>query len=172
MIRLIGRISDVCGAAAILASFGLVAVTMFEVTSRYAFHAPTVWAFDISYMLNGAIFVLAMAMTLRLNQHVSIDIFSKAIPERWFRVIEITIFLCLILPAISLVTYAGWGEFWKAWVSDLAIPVDAGHRAVGPVAPDSGAGFRAGRPIDAALRGTGPCLPCHLRPGCFRLRSS
>lgn len=117
MIRLIGRISDVCGAAAILASFGLVVVTMVEVTSRYAFRAPTVWAFDVSYMLNGAIFVLAMAMTLRLNQHVSIDIFSKAIPERWFRVIEATIFLCLILPAISLVTYAGWGEFWKAWVS-------------------------------------------------------
>lgn len=117
MTRLIGRISGVCGAAAVLASFGLVVVTMFEVTSRYMFHAPTVWGFDISYMLNGAIFVLAMAMTLRLNQHVSIDIFSKAIPERWFRVIEVVIFLCLILPAVSLVTYAAWGEFWKAWVS-------------------------------------------------------
>lgn len=117
MTRLIGRISGVCCAAAVLASFGLVIVTMFEVTSRYMFRAPTVWAFDVSYMLNGAIFVLAMAMTLRVNQHVSIDIFSKAIPERWFRVIEITVYLCLILPAMSLVTYAGWEEFWKAWVS-------------------------------------------------------
>lgn len=117
MTRLIGRISGVCCAAAVLSSFGLVIVTMFEVTSRYMFRAPTVWAFDVSYMLNGAIFVLAMAMTLRVNQHVSIDIFSKAIPERWFRVIEITVYLCLILPAMSLVTYAGWEEFWKAWVS-------------------------------------------------------
>lgn len=115
--RVIGRTSDVCGGAAVLCAFGLVCVTMFEVLSRYLLRAPTMWAFDVSYMLNGAIFVLAMAMTLRMNQHVAVDVFSRAMPERWFRGIEIIVFLFLFLPAISLVTHAAWAEFWKAWVT-------------------------------------------------------
>ncbi|KZD05341.1 TRAP transporter small permease subunit [Oceanibaculum pacificum] len=117
MTYIIGRISGVFGAVAALASFGLILVTLFEVISRYVFHAPTIWAFDVSYMLNGAIFVLAMALTLRMNQHVAVDIVSKAMPEKVFRAIEIAVYLLLILPAISLVAYAGWSEFWKSWLS-------------------------------------------------------
>ena len=117
MTYIIGRISGVFGAVAALASLALILVIVFEVASRYILRSPTVWAFDVAYMLNGAIFVFAAAITLRLNQHVSVDIFSKAIPEKVFRVLEITVYLLLILPAISLLTYAGWMEFFKSWAS-------------------------------------------------------
>ncbi|MBU0723985.1 MAG: TRAP transporter small permease subunit [Alphaproteobacteria bacterium] len=117
MTYIIGRISGVFGAVAALASLALILVIVFEVTSRYVLHAPTVWAFDVAYMLNGAIFVFAAALTLRLNQHVSVDIFSKAIPEKVFRAMEIVVYLLLILPAISLLTYAGWSEFFKSWAT-------------------------------------------------------
>lgn len=117
MTYIIGRISGVFGAVAALASLALILVIVFEVASRYILHSPTVWAFDVAYMLNGAIFVFAAAITLRLNQHVSVDIFSKAIPEKVFRVMEIAVYLLLILPAIGLLTYAGWSEFFKSWTT-------------------------------------------------------
>lgn len=36
----------------------------YEVVVRYFFRAPTPWAFDLSYMLYGALFMIAGAYTL------------------------------------------------------------------------------------------------------------
>lgn len=45
-------------------------VTSYEVFMRYVFNAPTEWAFDASYILYGALFMLAGAYTLSRNSHV------------------------------------------------------------------------------------------------------
>ena len=36
----------------------------YEVIMRYGFNNPTVWIFDVSYMLGGSFFVLGMGYTL------------------------------------------------------------------------------------------------------------
>lgn len=115
--NIIRRISALCGAAAALAAFGLIAVTMIEVAARYVLRSPTVWAFDMAYMFNGAAFVLACALALSLNQHVSVDILSQRFSARTQRIIEVVVFALLVLPAIGFLCYAAWGETWKAWVT-------------------------------------------------------
>ncbi len=117
LIRPIGWISELCGGAAALCALGLIAVTMIEVTSRYVFRMPTLWAFDVAYMLNGGGFMLACALALKYNQHVSVDILSQSFRPRLRRGIEIVVFTALVLPAIGLLCYAAWGQFWRAWIT-------------------------------------------------------
>ncbi len=117
MIRLVGRASDACGMVAAAACLALIGVTLFEVVARYVFRAPTAWGFDIAYMLNGTAFVMAAAMALRLNQHVSVDILSLALPPRLRRAIEVVAFAALVVPALAFLTYAAWGQFGRAWTT-------------------------------------------------------
>jgi len=117
LIRLIERLSQICGVAAGLAVLALILVMMTEVFARYALGMPTIWAFDVAYMLNGAAFVLACALALKTNQHVSVDILSQNFSPRLRRRIEVVVFTLLVAPALGFICYAAWGEFWKAWVT-------------------------------------------------------
>ena len=60
----------------------LILVMSYEMVVRRLLNAPTLWAFDVSYMLSGVIFVAAMAFTLQRNEHVRIDFLSTRLPIR------------------------------------------------------------------------------------------
>ena len=51
----------------------LIVVMSYEMVVRRGFDSPTLWAFDISYMLSGVIFVAAVPYALLRNEHVRID---------------------------------------------------------------------------------------------------
>jgi TRAP-type mannitol/chloroaromatic compound transport system permease small subunit len=113
----ISRLSYLCGAVAGLACLGLILVTMYEVLARYLFRAPTVWAYDVAYMLNGAAFIMACSLALYRSQHVSVDILSQFFSEGLRRKIEIVVFTLLIFPAFGLLCYSAWSEVWKSWIT-------------------------------------------------------
>ncbi len=54
----------------------------YEVFSRYVLRAPTDWAFDASYILYGALFIMAGAYALSRNAHVRGDFLYRAWPPR------------------------------------------------------------------------------------------
>jgi TRAP-type mannitol/chloroaromatic compound transport system permease small subunit len=115
--RVIERLSALCGALAALAVLALIAVTMIEVLSRYVFRSPTLWAFDVAYMLNGTAFILACALALRQNQHVSIDILSQYFSGPLRRRVEVVVFALLVFPVLGFLCYSAWGQAWKAFVT-------------------------------------------------------
>lgn len=55
----------------------LAASTCFEVFMRYVLNTPTVWAFDMSYMLYGALFMMSGAYAVSRNSHVRGDFFYR-----------------------------------------------------------------------------------------------
>ena len=57
-VRMIDRFTDVTGTWIAWLNVPLVAVVAYEVIARYAFHAPTSWSFDLTYMFYGTIFML------------------------------------------------------------------------------------------------------------------
>lgn len=117
LVRLIERVSWICGAAAGLAVIALIVVMMYEVFARYVLGKPTVWAFDVAYMLNGASFMLACGLALKVNQHVTVDIVSQKFSPRVRRTIEVLVFALLVAPALGFICYSAWGQFWKAWTT-------------------------------------------------------
>ena len=141
--RPIGWISEICGGAAALCALGLIVVTLIEVMSRYFLRMPTVWAFDVAYMLNGAAFMLGCGLALKYDQHVRVDILSQAFSPRLRRAIEVVVFAVMVLPTLGLVCYAAWDDRrgragQRLAAGDLAVPVGDGDRPHGPVAPGTG----------------------------------
>ena len=53
----------------------IIGVTVYEVIMRYAFNAPTQWAFEFNYLLHGPYFLLLGAYTFAIRGHVNVDIF-------------------------------------------------------------------------------------------------
>ena len=108
MNALIRNIERVTGSIGILASFALVPLvlaTCYEVFARYAMGAPTVWAYEIGYMLTGSHFLLAMAFTLQAGEHIRIDIFSGKFSAHTRAIIDLLGY-CVTLPLMLWLTYA------------------------------------------------------------------
>jgi TRAP-type mannitol/chloroaromatic compound transport system permease small subunit len=83
--------------------------TCYEVFVRYALGEPTSWAFDMSYMLYGAVFYMAGAYTLSRGGHVRADMFYRLWSERTQAVVELTLYVLFFFPGILALVVAGWG---------------------------------------------------------------
>ncbi len=95
------------GVLAALLLVPLVIATTWEVVSRYAFNAPTIWAYEIGYTLTGAHFLLALAYTLRQGEHIRIDVLSGHLSPRTKRVIDAIVY-ALVLPILLWITFTLW----------------------------------------------------------------
>jgi TRAP-type mannitol/chloroaromatic compound transport system permease small subunit len=80
----------------------------YEVFVRYALRAPTTWAFDFSYIMYGALFLMAGAYTLSRNGHVRGDVLYRLWPPRVQASIDLTLYLLFFFPAVAAWIYAGW----------------------------------------------------------------
>ena len=105
---LIRNIERVTGSVGILASFALVPLvlaTCYEVFARYLFGMPTIWAYEVGYILTGSHFLLAMAFTLKSDQHIRIDIFSGHFSQKTRAVIDLLAY-AVLLPLTAWISYA------------------------------------------------------------------
>ena len=95
--------------------FPLVFGLTYEVIARYMFNAPTIWAYDIAYMLYGTIFMLGSSFTLYKKGHIRTDIFyARWSPQRqgW---VDAILYLFFFFPGIFFFLIAGWNEALHSW---------------------------------------------------------
>ena len=64
ILKVIDTISEKVGSAGRWFVVALILVGMFEVTMRYVFNNPTVWAYETSSMLGGATYAFGWAYAL------------------------------------------------------------------------------------------------------------
>ncbi|WP_417694812.1 TRAP transporter small permease subunit [Roseibium sp.] len=95
----------------------LVASMIYEVAARYVFSAPTIWAFDISYMCTGTLFVLGAAYALREDAHVRIDFLAQKLPVRFRQVMEGTVFVALLAPIYGGLSWFAVKRAWRAFTT-------------------------------------------------------
>jgi TRAP-type mannitol/chloroaromatic compound transport system permease small subunit len=118
----------------------LVAGLTYEVIARYVFHAPTIWAYDVAYMLYGTHFMLGAAYTLYKGGHIRTDIFYQNWSVRARGAVDALLYLFLFFPGIALFFWMGLQEALHSWdireVSDASPwrPVIYPFKAVIPLA--------------------------------------
>ncbi|AKI01623.1 TRAP-type mannitol/chloroaromatic compound transport system, small permease component [Hoeflea sp. IMCC20628] len=95
----------------------LVISMIYEVVARYAFGAPTMWAFDISYMCTGSLFVLGAAYALREDAHVRIDFLAQKMPAAFRRRLEGVVFVFLLTPMFAALSKFAVERAWRAWTT-------------------------------------------------------
>lgn len=89
--------------------------TTYEVFVRYVLRAPTSWAFDISYIMYGTLFMMAGGYALSRNAHVRGDFVYRLWPPRIQAGIEFTLYLIFFFPGVLALIYAGWDYAAESW---------------------------------------------------------
>jgi TRAP-type mannitol/chloroaromatic compound transport system permease small subunit len=97
----VGRIA---GWLILVLTFGV----SYEVFVRYALRAPTTWAYDVSYMTYGALFLLAGAYTLSRNGHVRGDMLYRQWQPRTQAKLDLVLYIIFFFPGILALIYSGY----------------------------------------------------------------
>ena len=82
--------------------------TCYEVFVRYALNNPTSWAFDMSYIVYGGLFLMAGAYTLSMNGHVRGDFIYRMWKPRVQGYIELVLYILFFFPGVLALVIAGW----------------------------------------------------------------
>jgi TRAP-type mannitol/chloroaromatic compound transport system permease small subunit len=115
IVRAIDRFTDTTGTWVAWLNVPLVAVVAYEVVARYAFGAPTIWSFDLTYMLYGTIFMLGAAYALHKGAHIRTDFFFEKWSIRTRGVIDSIAYLAFFFPSLAVFLYVSGGEGWYAF---------------------------------------------------------
>jgi TRAP-type mannitol/chloroaromatic compound transport system permease small subunit len=81
--------------------------TCYEVFMRYVLNDPTSWAFDLSYLMYGAVFYMAGAYTLSRAGHVRADMFYRLWRPRTQAAVELVLYVTFFFPGILALVIAG-----------------------------------------------------------------
>ena len=87
----------------------------YEVFVRYVLRAPTSWAFDISYIMYGALFTMAGAYALSRDAHVRGDFLYRLWPPRVQAGVELVLYFLFFFPGMLALIYAGIDYAAESW---------------------------------------------------------
>jgi TRAP-type mannitol/chloroaromatic compound transport system permease small subunit len=87
----------------------------YEVFVRYVLRAPTVWAFDLSYLMYAALFMMCGAYTLSVDGHVRADMFYRKMSPRAQARLELALYILFFFPGVIALLYVGTRYAARSW---------------------------------------------------------
>ncbi len=124
-VRVIDKLADWSGWLFAWLIIPMVAGLTYEVFARYLFNAPTVWAYDFTYMLYGGHFMLGAGYALLKGAHIRTDIFYGKWSPRTQGIVDAGSYLFLFFPGMIFFFIAGTNEAihsWSIWEKSDASP--------------------------------------------------
>ena len=89
--------------------------TCYEVFVRYALNSPTVWAFDMSVQMYGALFMMAGAYTLSQDAHVRGDVIYRLMSAKMQAGMDLVLYILFLLPGALALVYYGYSFAADSW---------------------------------------------------------
>jgi len=117
LIQFLDKISGTSGAIAAWLVIPLIAASCYEVFSRYVLDEPTLWAYEIGYMVMGTHFLIGLAYTLREREHVRVDFFYAHVSPKKRAIIDAFTYVALLMPVAGWLTIALWTKVQTAYES-------------------------------------------------------
>ncbi|HXM82017.1 MAG TPA: TRAP transporter small permease subunit [Burkholderiales bacterium] len=114
-VRVIDKFTDTTGVWVAWLNVPLVLAVAYEVFARYVFNAPTIWSFDVTYMLYGTIFMLGAAYALHKGAHIRTDFFYEKWSDRTRGVVDSISYIVFFFPSIVMLLAASGSEAWYAF---------------------------------------------------------
>jgi len=111
----VDRVSELSGRAASWLVMPLILGITYEVFARYALNAPTIWAYDLAYMLYASIFMLGAAYALWRGAHVRTDFLYNGWSDRRKAVADAVGYV-LFLPALLFYLLALGSQAQHSWM--------------------------------------------------------
>src|SRR5258708_6233308 len=114
-VRIIDKFTDTTGVWIAWLNVPLVLAVAYEVIARYLFNAPTIWSFDVTYMLYGTIFMLGAAYALHKGAHIRTDFYYEKWSDRTRGVVDSISYIVFFFPSIIMLGIAGGNEAWYSF---------------------------------------------------------
>lgn len=81
----------------------LIVALTYDTFMRYAFSKPSVWSFDVSYMLGGTIMLMGMAWVTTRREQVRVDVIYAKFSARVKLAIDMVLNTILCLPLFAMI---------------------------------------------------------------------
>src|SRR5213592_3468220 len=114
-VQRIDRFTDTTGVWIAWLNLPLVLAVSYEVIARYAFNAPTIWSYDLTYMLYGTIFMLGSAYALHKGAHIRTDFLFEKWSTRTQGLIDSIAYIVFFFPSLIVFLAVGWEQGWYAF---------------------------------------------------------
>jgi len=108
LVRAIDRIALTSGRLVAWLIIPMVLSLVYEVVARYVFNAPTVWAYDMTFILYGTFFMLGAAYTLMRKGHIRTDSLYAGWSPRRQGLTDAVCYLVFFFPSLAIFTWLGW----------------------------------------------------------------
>ena len=130
-IRFIDTLNSYVGRIASILLIPAAVAMVYEVVARKLFVAPTVWAYDVSRMTIGAMFMLGAGYGLMRGIHIRADFIYRNWKPRTQALVDLALYLLFFFPGMVMFfiisfeyTYGAWAR-WEltmdtAWMAPLA----------------------------------------------------
>lgn len=89
---------------------------VYEVVARKLFVAPTMWAYDLSRMFYGALFVLGAGYALSKGIHIRADFIYRNWSARAQGLVDATLYLLFYFPGLLVFLYTATDFAYAAWL--------------------------------------------------------
>ena len=91
--------------------------TVYEVIVGYVFNAPTLWNFDFSLQMYGALFIMAGAYTLSNEAHVRGDVLYRLFSVKTQAKVDLALYFLFFFPGIFALAFSGLDYAHNAWMT-------------------------------------------------------
>ncbi len=116
LIRWIDTISLWIGRIVCVATIPLFSVMVYEVFMRYVFIAPTVWVYDISRMIFGAMFMLGAGYALSKGVHIRADFLYRNFSVKTQGTVDACLYLFFYFPGMLVFLWMALDFAGVSWV--------------------------------------------------------
>ena len=106
-LQIIDRISELSGKVVSVLPGVVVIAIMYEISMRYVFRLPTLWASEVIVYGCGLTYVLGAAWALRERRHVKIDLLYDRLSERGRAILDSGTFVFFALYILVLIWASG-----------------------------------------------------------------
>jgi TRAP-type mannitol/chloroaromatic compound transport system permease small subunit len=143
IVRLIDAFTDRIGKVVAFLVVLLTLALCFEAFSRYLFGAPTIWAYDATYILSGTLFMLGAAYALLYGAHIRTDMIYRTLSPRRQGLLDAVLYLVFFFPGMVFFLLAGYEYAYRSWLGGEQAAVSPWRPIIWP--------FKALLPITAIL---------------------
>ncbi|MEF3255055.1 MAG: TRAP transporter small permease subunit, partial [Deferribacterales bacterium] len=123
-VKVVESLQEIVGKSIGLIHYILIFVVLYEVISRKVFSNPTVWGFDLSYMLYAVMFLLGFGYTLKHKAHVRIDIIYAYLSPKKKAILDLIGYTIFFLPFILIclkVSYDFAAQSWEMREQSMSV---------------------------------------------------
>ena len=141
--RAIDAFTNVLGKGIAFLVVVLMLALCFESFSRYLFGAPTIWAYDVTYILCGTLFMLGASYCLLYGGHIRTDMIYRNLSPRRQGLLDAALYILFFFPGMFFFLLAGYDYAYRSWLGGEQAAVSPWRPIIWP--------FKAIMPITAIL---------------------